>query len=63
VRVENHQIAARADNPIKPPRTRFVFTYLHGIDRPAAFLIKNLPTVSGRPGPPAPVSPGRPAPD
>jgi DNA polymerase III subunit epsilon len=31
VRVENHQIVARAYSLIKPPRRRFVFTYLHGI--------------------------------
>jgi DNA polymerase-3 subunit epsilon len=31
VRVENHQIVERAYSLIKPPRRRFVFTYLHGI--------------------------------
>jgi DNA polymerase III subunit epsilon len=31
VRVENHQIVHRTYGLIKPPRRRFVFTYLHGI--------------------------------
>jgi DNA polymerase III subunit epsilon len=31
VRVENHQIVQRSYSLIKPPRRRFVFTYLHGI--------------------------------
>ena len=31
VRVENHQIVRRAYHLIRPPRNRFVFTYLHGI--------------------------------
>jgi hypothetical protein len=31
VRVENHQIVQRTYSLIKPPRRRFVFTYLHGI--------------------------------
>jgi DNA polymerase-3 subunit epsilon len=31
VRVENHQIVQRTYSLIKPPRKRFVFTYLHGI--------------------------------
>jgi len=31
VRVKNHQIVARTYSLIKPPRRRFVFTYLHGI--------------------------------
>ena len=31
VRVENHQIVQRTYSLIKPPRQRFVFTYLHGI--------------------------------
>jgi len=31
VRVENHQIVHRTYSLIKPPRRRFVFTYLHGI--------------------------------
>jgi len=31
VRVENHQIVERTYSLIKPPRKRFVFTYLHGI--------------------------------
>ncbi len=31
VRVENHQIVQRTYGLIKPPRRRFVFTYLHGI--------------------------------
>lgn len=31
VRVENHQIVERTYSLIKPPRQRFVFTYLHGI--------------------------------
>jgi DNA polymerase-3 subunit epsilon len=29
--VENHQIVQRTYSLIKPPRRRFVFTYLHGI--------------------------------
>lgn len=31
VRVENHQIVERAYCLIKPPRRKFVFTYIHGI--------------------------------
>jgi DNA polymerase-3 subunit epsilon len=31
VRVENHQIVQRTYHLIRPPRRRFVFTYLHGI--------------------------------
>lgn len=31
VRVENHAIVHRAFSLIKPPRRKFVFTYLHGI--------------------------------
>jgi DNA polymerase-3 subunit epsilon len=31
VRVENHQIVKRTYSLIKPPRRKFVFTYLHGI--------------------------------
>jgi DNA polymerase-3 subunit epsilon len=31
VRVENHQIVERTYSLIKPPRRKFVFTYLHGI--------------------------------
>jgi DNA polymerase-3 subunit epsilon len=31
VRVENHQIVQRTYSLIKPPRRKFVFTYLHGI--------------------------------
>ncbi len=31
VRVENHRIVERTYSLIKPPRKRFVFTYLHGI--------------------------------
>jgi DNA polymerase-3 subunit epsilon len=31
VRVENHQIVHRTYHLIRPPRRRFVFTYLHGI--------------------------------
>jgi DNA polymerase III epsilon subunit-like protein len=31
VRVENHRVVQRAYSLIKPPRRRFVFTYLHGI--------------------------------
>ena len=31
VRVENHQIVRRTYHLIRPPRRRFVFTYLHGI--------------------------------
>jgi DNA polymerase III subunit epsilon len=31
VRVENHQIVRRTYYLIRPPRKRFVFTYLHGI--------------------------------
>ena len=31
VRVENHRIVQRTYSLIKPPRRRFVFTYLHGI--------------------------------
>jgi DNA polymerase III subunit epsilon len=31
VRVENHQIVHRTYGLIKPPRRRFVFTYIHGI--------------------------------
>ena len=31
VRVENHRIVERTYSLIKPPRRRFVFTYLHGI--------------------------------
>jgi DNA polymerase III subunit epsilon len=31
VRVENHQVVERAYSLIKPPRRRFVFTYIHGI--------------------------------
>jgi DNA polymerase III subunit epsilon len=31
VRVENHQIVERSYSLIKPPRRRFVFTYIHGI--------------------------------
>ncbi len=31
VRVENHRIVRRTYRLIKPPRRRFVFTYLHGI--------------------------------
>jgi len=31
VRVENHQIVQRTYSLIKPPRQRFIFTYLHGI--------------------------------
>ena len=31
VRVENHRIVERTYSLIKPPRQRFVFTYLHGI--------------------------------
>ncbi len=31
VRVENHQIVHRTYSLIKPPRKRFIFTYIHGI--------------------------------
>ncbi len=31
VRVENHQIVQRTYTLIKPPRRRFIFTYIHGI--------------------------------
>ena len=31
VRVENHRVVERTYSLIKPPRKRFVFTYLHGI--------------------------------
>jgi DNA polymerase-3 subunit epsilon len=31
VRVENHRIVERTYSLIKPPRRRFVFTYIHGI--------------------------------
>jgi DNA polymerase III subunit epsilon len=31
VRVENHQIVQRTYSLIKPPRQKFIFTYIHGI--------------------------------
>ncbi len=31
VRVENHQIVQRTYSLIKPPRKKFIFTYIHGI--------------------------------
>ena len=31
VRVENHQIVQRTYSLIKPPRRKFIFTYIHGI--------------------------------